>query len=460
MASLGLAPGQPRALAFAPDGVRTDLRLLEVDEALLAEIIAKGVAVKGGEDDEAVLVTSNKTYAMKHVETTNLQLLVRPKEGMEGAEEKTTGGGQRFANTGFGQGLMTQWEGFRAASGAPVLVEATNTSHIELVEVAPRMGPLRAMLWERPYGLEQEGEEMEVDGTAAGGGGGRAGGYTFEELLAAVQASPGELLSALEAEGAMRLYGRWRAVEGSYLGGLLELLLLTCEQEGMPTCAVREEVVAGSLASDGYHPDVVRHCLKVYGKRVDGGGGSGASSGTASTTAGAGGSSGGGEDGAAGSGAVWALDEAKVCVHFAQKLLSTGGAAAAAGRGAGTGAGGTATTGGSSSRGMGLTEFLAAWSRAVPHGMKPSLDMVRAEALVEGSGPEARIFPFPASSLPADPAARFAALFLRRPRWEWSALEPYLAGIKVPGQSVEALLMRFARASQPTPSAPLVYSAR
>lgn len=43
MSSLGLKPGQPRAITFAPaGGVRSDLRLLEVDEQLLQEIIQKG----------------------------------------------------------------------------------------------------------------------------------------------------------------------------------------------------------------------------------------------------------------------------------------------------------------------------------------------------------------------------------------------------------------------------------
>ena len=40
-AGLGLQPGRPRTLTYAPV-VRSDLRLLEVDEALLAEISAQG----------------------------------------------------------------------------------------------------------------------------------------------------------------------------------------------------------------------------------------------------------------------------------------------------------------------------------------------------------------------------------------------------------------------------------
>lgn len=38
---------------------------------------------------------------------------------------------------------------------------------------------------------------------------------------------------------------------------------------------------------------------------------------------------------------------------------------------------------------------------------------------------------FPARSLPRDPAARFKALFERKPCWQKQELHPYLAGIKV-----------------------------
>ncbi|KXZ53306.1 hypothetical protein GPECTOR_7g1200 [Gonium pectorale] len=396
-ATIGLVQGQPRAFSFAP-GVRSDLRLLQVDETLLQEIVEKGVVVKGAEDEEAVLCTSQRTYAMKLVETTNLQLLVRPSE------------------------TAAQ---FRSADSAePIQVAATSGSHIELVEVAPRLGPLRRLLWERPYGPQDEGEGADGDGDTAmaeaeGPGGRRAAGYTFDELLAEVQASPAELRAALAAEGAVELDGRWRAVEGGYLGELLEMVLLTAQQAGMPLGALRGGELLEALRADGYHPNVVGHCLTVYARRVDAGAAGSAEAGPA----------------AAGDG-VWAVDETKVCIHFAHKVL-------AAARGS-----------------MPLQDFTAAWARAVPAGMSPRPDMLAAEALVDGTGPEARISAFPAAALPHEPAERFAALFRRRPRWEWTHLEPYLAGLKVPGQSVEALLIRFARASQPTPDAPLVYSAR
>ncbi|KAG2490053.1 hypothetical protein HYH03_011518 [Edaphochlamys debaryana] len=429
--ALGLAPGKPRALEFAQGGARTDLRLLQVDDALLKEIVSDGVVIKGTPDDEAVLVTKSRTFAMKVVETTNLCLLVAP--SAPGDDPADTGSqpdqaGVRAPNTGVGAGLMTQWGSFKAASGgrAPVVVSATSDSHIELVEIAPRLAPLRRLLWARPYGLQDEGAEqgaageaMEAEGAGAGG----EGGYTFEELLELVQASPAELRAALEAEGALEVAGRWRAVERSYLGALLQSLLLTAEQQGMPLSRLDESALAQGLEEDGYHPAVVRHCLKTYGSPV-----------VQQQDTAAGDAAMAEAQAQASEGGLWALDPAKVCVYFAHQVLA--------------------------GRALPLPAFHAAWARAVPYGLEPSMDMLKAEALVDGAGAEARISSFPASSLPTDPAERFAALFRRRPRWEWTALEPYLASIRVPGQSAEALLMRFARASQATPDSPLEYSAR
>ena len=104
--------------------------------------------------------------------------------------------------------------------------------------------------------------------------------------------------------------------------------------------------------------------------------------------------------------------------------------------------------------------------------MAPELGMLAGEALavaaVEGGGgpaganaaTPALLRAFPVAGLPRDPAARFAALFRERPRWEWAALEPYTAGLQGPGQTAEALLLKYARASQARPADPVTYSAR
>lgn len=44
--------------------------------------------------------------------------------------------------------------------------------------------------------------------------------------------------------------------------------------------------------------------------------------------------------------------------------------------------------------------------------------------------------------------------------WEWEELEPYVQDLRGPGQTSEALLLKYTRASQPRPTDPVTYSLR
>lgn len=53
---------------------------------------------------------------------------------------------------------------------------------------------------------------------------------------------------------------------------------------------------------------------------------------------------------------------------------------------------------------------------------------------------------FPASELPPEPAARFADLFLARPRWTGEDISPFLADIAVNAKERDKLLLKYCRA--------------
>lgn len=53
---------------------------------------------------------------------------------------------------------------------------------------------------------------------------------------------------------------------------------------------------------------------------------------------------------------------------------------------------------------------------------------------------------FPAAELPVDPGARFAELFLARPRWQMEEIAPFLADISVDAKERDRLLLKHARA--------------
>lgn len=65
---------------------------------------------------------------------------------------------------------------------------------------------------------------------------------------------------------------------------------------------------------------------------------------------------------------------------------------------------------------------------------------------------------FPASALPAEPAARFADLFLARPRWTGDDISPFLADIAVNTKERDKLLLKYCRTV--TDSGSIWYMAR
>ncbi|KAL6761323.1 sister chromatid cohesion protein Dcc1 [Haematococcus lacustris] len=435
-----LPPGKPRILLNSPNGVRDDLKLLEVDSALLDYILQHGVVIKGAESEEAVLCSCNKTYALKYVETTNTQLLVQPEQeaGQDGqsASQRDCASSQtdmdsqdQFGN----QGLQTQMDKLRSrATLPPVVVHASTKAHIEVVECAPRLERLQQLLAERPYGAEDEEAEEEEEEAP----GQQAGLYTTQQLQALVQASDEEVLEELRALHAVQLGPHWRLVEPGYLGQLLELLVLSAQALGQALDRLDPDCLTSSMAADGCRPELVRHCLHVFGHPQQ------AAAGPQATT--------------------WALDNKKVCVHWALKVLSRPEPLSLA---AGASPSSHASTDGPADPGCsgftwGLPAFMAAWQAAVPGGMEPRMELLRGEVLVQGSGAGARVQLFSVRALPSEPSARFHALFSMQPRWEGSELEPYLADLKVPGKTAGALLLKYTRASQPTPDGPVYYTAR
>jgi len=168
---LRLPLGASAQLTYAADFASARLHLLECDEATLQEILSVGVVVKGAPEEEAVLCTKERSYAVKAVQTSNTLLLVPPPATAS-----------------------------PAAPSAVVEAACACTSHFELTEVAPPLGPLETLLAGAQYGSAQEG--------AAG-----AYGFSWAELGERVQCSEAQLHAALLRLRALCLHGRWTTVE-------------------------------------------------------------------------------------------------------------------------------------------------------------------------------------------------------------------------------------------------------
>ena len=78
-----LKDGEEANLVLGAGFEREEVELMELPPELLAVIEEGGeMAFKGAPDEEAVLCTRDKTYAVKRVETSNTLLLLQPPGGL------------------------------------------------------------------------------------------------------------------------------------------------------------------------------------------------------------------------------------------------------------------------------------------------------------------------------------------------------------------------------------------
>ncbi|XP_071736120.1 uncharacterized protein [Rutidosis leptorrhynchoides] len=354
-------------------GPHDDILLLELDEKLLPDVINQRVSLRGQPDEDAVLCTQSKTYAIKFVGTSNSVFLVPPSdqftvnENSHDCDEKGTDSNARFAS---------------------ILKVAPGT--MELVEVAPRIDKLKSLLLENPYKFDEDTEMYDT------------GLYRWVDLIDRVQASDEELRSALQVLSAVEINGYWRNIDENYMGQIVNTLVNNAIINEWPLSALNEDEAVESLVNDGFPRVIAHHCLEVYGSKTNGG--------------------------------VWELDNRRVCVHFARRILAFGK--------------------------MKMESFMEEWIGKVPSGMKVSLDMLEGEVLVEKLGIQSWIYSFSVSSLPSDPANRFARLFQERAKWDWKDLHPYIRDLSVPGLTSDGLLLKYTRRTQPTADSEPVFTAR
>lgn len=366
-----------------------EFKLLEVDESVLKELLNDGLTIKGDPNDEAVLCTSSTTYAIKYVSTSNTVLLLSPTQHSTLQSDATDcPENEKDCTRPTSAGVVAMVPGL-----------------IELVETAPRLDKLKVLLNQRPYTEDLDEEQMLEEDER-----GRTGLYTMDDLANQLQASYSQIKAALESVQAVEIEGFWRIVDGNFMQGLLDVILLTAVQHDWNIKLLQESEVVQVVRNDGYTPKIIEHCLACYGKEVE-------TNVQEPDTR------------------KWELEESKVCVHYAKQLLR-------------------------SVPKWRLEDFLNAWKRNIPTGLQPELEMLKGEVLIERIGADSWLRLFSVSSLPTKPAERFSALFKENPKWEWDDLEPYLRGMQAPGQSVEAMLLRYTRKTQISPNVPAMYTPR
>ncbi|CAH2057992.1 unnamed protein product [Thlaspi arvense] len=261
-AVINLGIGSSVPISYHPCfGPHEDLLLLEADDNLVSDIFNGRVTLRGLPDEDVVLCTKSKTYAIKFVGNSNSMFLIPPS-----------------ICPGFLQD---------AKDDDKVSVLKTAPGSMELVEISPRLDKLKQLLSENPYGAgEVEAMMMDDDFDHQRD----VALYTWSDLVNTIQASDEELRSGLQSLSAIEIDGYWRVIDDDYLDMILRILLHNCVLKDWSFDDLDEVEVVSALVADEFPSKLASHCLRVFGSKVN-------------------------EDD------KWKLEPRLVCLHFARQIL-------------------------------------------------------------------------------------------------------------------------------------------
>jgi sister chromatid cohesion protein DCC1 len=234
---LSLDAEEKRTLRYS-DGLRHDFKLLQIEPEMLDELKDGRVAFKGlpndpGHHSEAVLCTSNRTYEVREVETTNLVMMV-DEAGVE-------------------NGCSSESDGGAPAVSVTALVKA----HLELKLINPKLDMLdKAFKEDHVIAdiLSADGDDRGRHQLPAG--------ETWESLRDRVQASDGEISKSLEDMDVVRVDGKWMGVSPESYSSFVKLVLLTATERGWQLDRVPSVEMALALEEHGVCGQVTLQLLR------------------------------------------------------------------------------------------------------------------------------------------------------------------------------------------------------
>lgn len=351
--------------------------LIQLNTEILKSIEdGEEIVIRGNTDDSAVLCTSDKTYDIKKAKISNTLLFLpechtvtkKDLKSMENDDEK--------------ENIENNEDTFQMIHQKIV---GWTHEYLELRRIHPKIGTLKALLHENPFqGPEKEQENSDKKK------------YTMTQFLDIVQASEGELISALFKLGACCIDGFWRVLDFGYIVDCLGDIcnVITCESWSVLRVPV-DELCEKINDSGELVPDfIVRHLMSFYGRKI--------SSDDDQT--------------------IVELDEEKICRFFAEMMLRDVGK-------------------------FNLHDFLEVWQQSVPEEIVTDQKYLSGLAIIDQTAKPPNIQYFSVDSLSQNPSERFDSLFEVRPKWSREDIEPYIIDLCLEGQSVSSLLTKYARSS-------------
>jgi len=255
--------GTIQTLKYSTEWMKSDYKLLELNNELLQNLNqGDEIVIRGDKDDETVLCSNNKTYELRAADTSNTLLLL---------PELTT---PDCNNTAAEVECVDR------------SVLSCFSTYYEVRLIQPRLERLKNILEKNAYNGKAEDEATKEK-------------YATSQLLDIIQASEDELNVGLEKLGALQIDGCWRVLDTNYREKAFSQILALIEEKSWEWCRVPLQHTCDMLQE--LYPDfVMEYCLRTYGSLIEGENDS--------------------EDFEM-AGDLYKLDEAKVCRYYAEYIL-------------------------------------------------------------------------------------------------------------------------------------------
>ncbi|KAF9382543.1 Sister chromatid cohesion protein DCC1 [Podila verticillata] len=390
-------------IIFAQEFSQVSYTLLEIPknlESFLKENQNNGLSfqIRGLETDTAVLCTPTQTFSLQRAHTSNTLMPIAPIKRQQKRNPQVTIDEAPTLPMDMDFGLdmdmdTTEEEDKKEGEYDQQMVLDILDSVLDLIPVSPRLERLSELLNMAPF----EGWAQEVD---------RKGYiYTWEHLQSAIQASDKEIKQWLKDHHACLIDGHWRLFRQRFMYDILQEMLLAVNVlemtvQDIEATALCQAICEDNTEANGIQEWMVKHCLESFA-----------------------------EEGNLPSG-HFKLSDKKMCMFMGVHILST------VERG---------------NRWI-LSDFMRHWQQSLHNQFEPDLAYLAGECIIDTEkSPDQRHQPikyiryFSKDNLPNEAAARFAALFEIKPKWEAHEIRPFLRDLVLDEKKLDILLLKHAR---------------
>ncbi|KFH65066.1 hypothetical protein MVEG_08547 [Podila verticillata NRRL 6337] len=404
-------------IIFAQEFSQVSYTLLEIPKSLESFLKENenndlSFQIRGLETDAAVLCTPTQTFSLQRAHTSNTLMPIAPiKRQQKRNPEATIDEAPTLPmDMDFGLDMdmdTTEEEDKKEGEYDQQMVLDILDSVLDLIPVSPRLERLSELLNMAPF----EGWAQEVD---------RKGYiYTWEHLQSAIQASDKEIKQWLKDHHACLIDGHWRLFRQRFMYDILQEMLMAVNVlemtvQDIEATALYQAICEDNTEANGIQEWMVKHCLESFA-----------------------------EEGNLPSG-HFKLSDKKMCLFMGVHILST------VERG---------------NRWI-LSDFMRHWQQSLHNQFEPDLAYLAGECIIDTEkSPDQRYQPikyiryFSKDNLPNEAAARFAALFEIKPKWEAPEIRPFLRDLVLDEKKLDILLLKHAR-SVKQPGGGVVYNSR